>query len=328
MGTLRDITLTINLVSGEAREVRLREDAPELLALFAALASPWAENRFLQLPLDGGRRAWSFQTAKIVSVTSEPPVVLAPERLSPAQPNAAAQPEATRSASSLSVRRPRCVIIDDFLSPQEHDELLAYALASEAQFEAGTVTESYTPEVRQNQVILDFGASVHSRLLENRLLIWFPLIAKRLGLPVFPLAQLESQLTAARDGHYFKTHADQSPTTPRALTCIYYLHREPRGFSGGELRLYDAVSVEGGAEVRAAESFVPVQAVANRLVVFASHELHEALPVRCPSGEFADSRFAITVWLHASDKVDPQARFGWGHFFCGVVAPQLRSVGS
>ena len=324
MATLRDITLTINLVSGEAREVQLREDAPELLALFAALASPWAENRFVQLPLDGGRRAWSFQTAKIVSVTSEPPVVIAAERVSATQPNA--QLAATRAESSVSVRRPRFVIIDDFLSAQEHDELLAYALASEAQFEAGTVTESYTPEVRQNQVILDFGASVHSRLLENRLLIWFPLIAKRLGLPLFPLAQLESQLTAARDGHYFKTHADQSPTTPRALTCIYYLHREPRGFSGGELRLYDAI--QDGGEVKAAETFVPVQAVANRLVVFASHELHEALPVRCPSGEFADSRFAVTVWLHASDKVDPQSRFGWGHFFCGVVAPQLRSVGS
>ena len=33
-------------------------------------------------------------------------------------------------------------------------------------------------------------------------------------------------------------------------------------------------------------------------------DFHEAMPVRCPSGEFADSRFAITTWLHRADKPD------------------------
>ena len=132
-------------------------------------------------------------------------------------------------------------MIDDFLSAREHDELLAYALISEAQFQKGTVT-TYEPDVRQNLVILNFGDSLHSRLLENRLLTWFPLLTRTLGMPMFPLDSVESQLTAAMDGYYFKRHSDEAPEIPRVLSCLYYLHREPRGFAGGELRLYDSIS--------------------------------------------------------------------------------------
>jgi Rps23 Pro-64 3,4-dihydroxylase Tpa1-like proline 4-hydroxylase len=158
-------------------------------------------------------------------------------------------------------------------------------------------------------------------LLENRVLQWFPLVAKTLGVPLFPLAAIESHLTAATDGYYFKMHSDEAADIPRVLTCLYYLHREPRGFAGGELRLYDCI-VEGDSR-RAADTFTAVAPVANRLVIFRSEEFHEAMPVRCPSKEFADSRFAVTTWLHRAARLDPSATFGWGHFRCGVVAPQF-----
>jgi Rps23 Pro-64 3,4-dihydroxylase Tpa1-like proline 4-hydroxylase len=35
----------------------------------------------------------------------------------------------------------------------------------------------------------------------------------------------------------------------------------------------------------------------NRLIAFPSFVPHEVRRVACPSGEFADSRFAINVWL-------------------------------
>ncbi len=326
----RDIKLTIRLINGDCHEVRLGEDAPELATLFGALASPSpehsAENQFVELPLEGGRVAWSFRTSNVVSILSDPPVVLNPEQLKrPAQTEARADGSAKDAAGVVNqtayTRRPRFVVVDDFLAAEEHDELLAYALVSEDQFQPGTVS-SYEPGVRQNQAIMNFGESVHSRFLENRLLIWFPLLAKTLGIPMFPLSAFESQLTAARDGYYFKTHSDESPDIPRVLTCIYYLHREPRGFAGGELRLYDCIG--DGDERRAAETFATVHPTANRLVVFASNELHEARPVRCPSVEFADSRFAVTMWMHRAKEFDPLARFGWGHFSCGVLPPQLR----
>lgn len=316
MTTLRDIQLKIRLVGGHEQAVTLREDAPELVVLFKALSSPGSENRFVQLPLDGGRAACSFQTSQLVSIVSEPPVVLqlheTPERTEPRG--------ATLPGLSTLLRRPQYEVIDDFLSPQEYHELLAYALLAETQFQAGTVT-SYEPEVRQNLVILEFGESVHSRLIQSRLLMWFPLLAKRFGIPMFPLAAVESHLTAAGDGHYFKVHCDSASNLPRVLSSVYYLHREPRGFAGGDLRLYDC-SLTGGQRAPA-DTFTSIEPLANRLVVFPSEEFHEAMPVRCPTKDFADSRFAITTWLHRAANLDPGAKFGWGHFRCGVVAPQF-----
>ncbi len=310
MTTLRDIQLKIRLTGGHEHAVTLREDAPELLTIFTALSTPGSGNQFIQLPLDGGKAACSFQTSQLVSIVSEPPVVMELRKVHGAE----------HIPLSTQLRRPRFVVIDDFMSPKEHDELLAYALLSKEQFQAGTVT-SYDPETRQNLVIINFGESVHSRLIQNRLLMWFPLLAKTFGMPLFPLASVESQLTAARDGQYFKVHCDDALGLPRVLSCVYYLHREPRGFAGGDLRLYDCI--EAGGSRRSADTFTTVEPVANRLVVFPSEEFHEAMPVRCPSREFADSRFAVTTWLHRAARIDPGAVFGWGHFRCGVVAPQF-----
>ncbi|MDO9103215.1 MAG: 2OG-Fe(II) oxygenase [Candidatus Nitrotoga sp.] len=316
MNTPRDIQLKIHLAGGHEHTVTLREDAPELLVLFTALSTPESGNRFVQLPLDGGKVACSFQTSQLVSIVSEPPVVMELHKV----PELGKVHNAEHPTSATQLRRPRFVVIDDFLSPQEHNELLAFSLISEEQFKAGTIT-SYDPETRQNLAILGFGESVHSRLVQNRLLIWFPLLAKTFGMPVFPLAMVESQLTAAGDGHYFKVHCDDAPDLPRVLSCVYYLHREPRGFAGGDLRLYDCI--ETGGSRRPADTFTTVEPVANRLVVFPSEEFHEAMPVRCPSKEFADSRFAVTTWLHRAACPDPGTVFGWGHFRCGVVAPQF-----
>lgn len=315
MRPARDIRLRIQLAGGHTYETILPEDATELRDLYAALATPTAGNEFVQLPLDGGRSACSFRASQVVAIVSEPPVVV--ERTTAVTPH---QDAAVESVLPTRLRRARYLVLDDFLSPGEQRDMLMLATASEQNFTAGTVAGEHS-EHRQNLVIATFGESAHARLIENRLLVWYPLLAKRLGIPVVPLGMVESQLTAARSRQFYKRHADEGPNCPRELSCIYYMYREPRGFAGGELRLYDCI--EQGEQSRPADTFDVVDPISNRLVVFPSGEFHEAMPVRCPSGEFADSRFAITTWLHRTDKPHPETRFGWGHFRCGVVAPQL-----
>jgi Rps23 Pro-64 3,4-dihydroxylase Tpa1-like proline 4-hydroxylase len=316
MSTARQIRLRVQLAGGHTCEATLREDAAELRTLYAALASPTPANDFIQLPLDGGRSACSFRASQLVSIVSEPPVVIEPRTA-----ETVAQPGTQReSAPHSRLRRPRYLIIDDFLCPAEHTDMLVLATASEQRFTAGTVAGQQS-EHRQNLVIPSFGDSAHARLIQNRVLVWYPVLAKTLGVPVVPLGMVESQLTAARGRQFYRVHADLGPDCPRELSCIYYMHRQPRGFAGGELRLYDCI--EQGGQSRPAGSFEVVAPISNRLVVFPSGEFHEAMPVRCPSGEFADSRFAITTWLHRAGQPDPEARFGWGHFRCGVVAPQF-----
>ena len=309
----RTVDVRLRLKSGDLHSVRLPEDAPELLALYAGIAAQPPDDRLLQLPLEGGKASCTFRASQIASIVSEPPVVL----------ELPAKPAAPVAGAASRVRRPRFVVIDDFLGPQEYRELLALALAAEGEFTAGTVS-SHDPEYRQNLVVMQFGETVHGRLLQNRLLAWFPLLARTLGIPMFPLGQVESQLTAAGNGQFFKVHCDDGADLPRVLSCVYYLYREPCGFAGGDLRLYDCVE-EAGAR-RAAQTFTALPPRANRLVVFPSEEFHEAMPTRCPSGAFADSRFAITTLLHRAAMPNPDVTFGWGHFRCGVVAPQFAAA--
>ena len=309
----RDIHLRIRLRGGHERQLTLPEDAPELMALFTCLALPSSGSDFVQLPLQGGKAACSLRASELVSIESEPPVVLD------------IPPVARRAGTASSSRliRPRFRVIDEFLGPQEHRELLALALASENRFRAGK-TVSNDPEYRQNLVVMDFGATVHAQLIQSRLMVWFPILVKTFGMSVFPLARIESQLTAAGERQFYKVHSDNGENLARALSCVYYLHREPRGFSGGELRLYDGIEENG--KRRAAGTFTTVEPRHNRMVVFPSGEFHEVMPVRCPSGDFADYRFAVTTWLYRGVSDDPDATFGFGHFRCGVVSPQVVSA--
>jgi Rps23 Pro-64 3,4-dihydroxylase Tpa1-like proline 4-hydroxylase len=80
------------------------------------------------------------------------------------------------------------------------------------------------------------------------------------------------------------------------MTFVYFFHREPRQFEGGELRLHDS---RGGSELHTSagtyQSIVPQQ---NQLVFFPCSVLHEITPVECSSRAFADSRFTLNGWLH------------------------------
>ncbi len=321
MSAGRSVRLRIQLLGGYTCETTLPENAAELRALYAALARPSPANELVQIPLDEGRAACSFRASQLVSVVSDPPVLV--EESLTADPGASGDPPQQSDPHSR-LRRARYLVVDDFLSPAEHQDMLALASASEKNFKPGTVAGDH-PEHRQNLVIPSFGDSAHARLMQNRVLVWYPVLAKALGVPIVPLGMVESQLTAARSRQFYKLHADLGPDCPRELSCIYYMYRRPRGFAGGELRLYDCI--EQGSDSSPAETFETAEVVSNRLVVFPSGEFHEAMPVRCPSGEFADSRFAITTWLHRADTPDPAARFGWGHFRCGIVAPQFALVG-
>jgi Rps23 Pro-64 3,4-dihydroxylase Tpa1-like proline 4-hydroxylase len=122
-------------------------------------------------------------------------------------------------------------------------------------------------------------------------------VIARLGIASFPIGQIESQLTAHNDGHYYKAHNDSgSPdTASRELTYVYYFNREPKQFSGGELRIYDS-RIENNFFIKA-ESYKTIEPINNSIVFFLSRYIHEVLPIRCPSQQFADSRFTINGWV-------------------------------
>ena len=110
-----------------------------------------------------------------------------------------------------------------------------------------------------------------------------------LGMKTFQPIGQNARILHYGDGVFFKPHSDNyaKSTMHRVLTCLYYFHREPKRFTGGELVLYG-----GSGRV---ETIEPENGL---LVVFDSSMAHEVKPVVCSSNEFLDGRFCITVWIH------------------------------
>jgi len=87
----------------------------------------------------------------------------------------------------------------------------------------------------------------------------------------------------------------------RVISAVYYFHNIPKGFSGGNLRLFRFGSEE-------ADDGVAIEPIDNSLVVFPSWVRHQVERVSCPSGDFADYRYAVNCWYCRPLDAQPPAR--------------------
>lgn len=195
----------------------------------------------------------------------------------------------------------QCVILDEFLAPQELESLTRFALEHELEFTASEVVAPTAEqgvidhEHRRSRVLTALGR--YEKLLMGRIKMVLPQVLQRLGMEEFDIAGVETQITASNDGDFFRFHSDNGSdrVAARHLTFVYFFHHEPRQFEGGELRIHDA-RLEQDRYISAGsyQEIVPRQ---NQIVFFPCELLHEITPVKCPSGLFADSRFTLNGWL-------------------------------
>jgi SM-20-related protein len=195
----------------------------------------------------------------------------------------------------------QCVVLDEFLAPQELDELVHYALEHEAEFQSSAVVSpNGDPGVidynhRRSRVLMDLGK--HEQVILERIRCVLPKVLDQIGIEEFPVTDVEAQITASNDGDFFGAHSDDSEETiaSRRVTFVYFFHREPRQFEGGELRLHDSPGSERHLTTGSYQTIMPQQ---NQIVFFPCSRLHEITQVECPSRAFADSRFTLNGWLH------------------------------
>jgi Rps23 Pro-64 3,4-dihydroxylase Tpa1-like proline 4-hydroxylase len=209
------------------------------------------------------------------------------------------------SAATVTERPPvlpaKCVVLDEFLAPQELEELMRFTIEHEADFSASEVVSPTADggivnyEHRRSRVLMDLAH--HQDLILARVKAVLPQVLERLGMEEFSIADVEAQVTASNDGDFFHFHSDNGSdrVAARYLTFVYFFHREPRQFDGGKLRIHDA-RLEQGTYVSAGsyQTIVPQQ---NQIVFFPCELLHEITPVNCASQLFADSRFTLNGWL-------------------------------
>lgn len=127
----------------------------------------------------------------------------------------------------------------------------------------------------------------------------------RLGLFEPDLEAREFEINAYRDGGHFAPHIDtlERLDAVRIVSCVYYFAGMPRGFSGGELRLFGFPTATASPGPR--PPTVDIVPETDSLVVFPSWLRHEVLPVHVPSGTWADARFTINCWVYRVNRPMP-----------------------
>ena len=93
---------------------------------------------------------------------------------------------------------------------------------------------------RRSRVLMELGP--HEQVILNRIRGVLPKVLEQLGMEEFPITRTEVQITASNDGDFFHAHCDdaQEVIASRRMTFVYFFHREPNQFEGGELRLHDS----------------------------------------------------------------------------------------
>lgn len=196
---------------------------------------------------------------------------------------------------------PKYCLIDDFLEPELLDRLRAHVVASEESFAPAKVRDSGS-SVRNDAARLSskcaLGLGSLKPIFADRLTEITPRLYSELGVPPAPIAEVETELIAHRDGAFFGPHIDTfvaadrtGEATDRLISTVFYFAFEGAGFSGGELAIYPFASDSPPATVEPRN---------NRLVAFPSFVLHEVRRVSIPGNAFRDARFSINAWLHRS----------------------------
>ena len=223
-----------------------------------------------------------------------------PKHSGPGPKSAGPGPKASavHTASTIAAGGGPILVLEEFLALQELQQLTQYVRAHEHDFvlsevvAPGAAATTVDFEHRKSRVLFELGK--HEEMISGRILSYLPRILPAIGVEPFPIARVEAQITASNHGDFFRPHEDNGdpPLRTREFTFVYFFHREPRPFRGGELRIYDPHAANRGSAYRA---IIPQQ---NQIVFFPSHLLHEITPVHCASRAFADSRFTVNGWFH------------------------------
>jgi predicted 2-oxoglutarate/Fe(II)-dependent dioxygenase YbiX len=131
-------------------------------------------------------------------------------------------------------------------------------------------------------------------------------VLERLGLGAISQKQVEVGLAAYAGGGKYVPHRDGGIGDShhwRRLTLVWYIHDEPKAFTGGDLLLHDDADPDGA---RTAFWFTRIMPVRNMALLFPSNRVHEVTSVLLAPDDILAGRVAVNVWFasaeHAEDR--------------------------
>ncbi|MEO8305009.1 MAG: 2OG-Fe(II) oxygenase [Betaproteobacteria bacterium] len=303
----REIRVKVMLAGGHAAMLVLPPEHPLLVQLLEAITAPDggrsdAVHAVFQIPAEGGRASLTFASHQLVGIVTDPAILVqldADDALPSASPVTAAGATATAPSADPPPRIVRHAVaqLEPFLSAEECAWLRETVMAAERDFRSSWTNDEGNKDYRQSLVLNAPDEIV--RLVVGRIRSVMPDVMAKLSLPPFPVGHIECQVTASTDGSYFRVHTDRGEhaiDATRELTYVYYFNREPKVFTGGELRVYD--DQIRNAKLARTEQFQVIEPRNNSIVFFNAAIMHEVTPVFVASKDFRDSRFTVNGWVH------------------------------
>jgi SM-20-related protein len=198
----------------------------------------------------------------------------------------------------------KVLILDDIFDRHDEDSLLYLTERWQERFqstETGDDRSKIRDTNKRDSLVLFHFEPIQS-FFRVHLFKYAPLLQEYFNYEMTLKKGFECQLTAHNDGHFYMAHTDYSPNTGtrvslRELTFVYYYHRQPKAFEGGELFIWDNLD-DTVCPPKVANQGKTIEPKNNRLIVFPSRYLHQVNKVTCASKEFMDSRFTLNGWLH------------------------------
>jgi Rps23 Pro-64 3,4-dihydroxylase Tpa1-like proline 4-hydroxylase len=153
-------------------------------------------------------------------------------------------------------------------------------------------------------VRVDFGFRIAKEMRGIRpIRSWFLPLLKRavgppllasLGIAAFEPGDWEMSVTRHDDGGVLRIHRDRGAINHlRALSYVFYFHREPRRYSGGDLLLFDETDRNAPRDLTAFTRLAPLN---NSLVFFSPDRLHCVTQIRADPDP-RNARWTINGWL-------------------------------
>jgi Rps23 Pro-64 3,4-dihydroxylase Tpa1-like proline 4-hydroxylase len=130
-------------------------------------------------------------------------------------------------------------------------------------------------------------------------------VLERLGLGAISEKHVEVRLVAYAGGGKYVPHRDAAigdgPYHWRQLTLVWYIHDEPKAFTGGDLLLHDDAAPDG---TRTAFWFTRIMPVRNMALLFPSNRVHEVTSVLSAPDDILAGRVAVNVWFAAAEHAE------------------------
>jgi Rps23 Pro-64 3,4-dihydroxylase Tpa1-like proline 4-hydroxylase len=210
---------------------------------------------------------------------------------------------ATRMQVSADLRCPH-IIFRNVMGAEYVEALLGYVADRQDDFQPAHMHNRKTGhsfvdlKVRDCLIFKDLGAFKNP--IKSFIVAISGQVLEALHLIELNVEPKEFEIIAYGDGGHIADHVDLRTGTERVrvLSCVYYFATTPRQFGGGELRLFGFPKRSVAGAEPPPLSFVDVEPDTDTLIVFPSWLRHKVLPVRVPSGAWADRRFTINCWVN------------------------------